>query len=169
MSTLSASFRKIWPKLMTKSTRGLFSNQLQGDVLNSNINDRIWQSQPEALSVNQLQENVTLTLIIRSGQYSNLSKISSMSTLSASFRNIWSKLNKLCWWQSQTSFFFSSQGDVTLRLMIKSGQFLKLSKISSISILSAKFQGHPQSYGDDKHFPVVSLWNLVIATTTSFH
>ena len=56
-----------WVKLMTKSNRGFFfffSNQ--GDL--------------------------SLALMIRSGQFFNLFKISSMSTLSASFRKIQSKL-----------------------------------------------------------------------------
>ena len=43
--------------------------------------------------------------MIRSGQLSNSSKISSMSILTARFRKILSKLNKLCWWQSQTEVF----------------------------------------------------------------
>ena len=38
--------------------------------------------------------------MIRSGQFSSLFEISSFSTLSASFRNILLKLNKLCWWQT---------------------------------------------------------------------
>ena len=103
-----------WVSLMTKSNRDsnsdYFSNQ--GDV--------------------------TLKLMIRSRQFLNSSMISSMSHLSASFSKIWSKLNKLCWWQSQTDYF-SNQGDVTLKLMIWSRQFLNSSMISSISPLSASF------------------------------
>ena len=60
-----------WVTLMTKSNRSFFSNQ----------------------------DDVTLWLMIRSGQFSNLTELSSMSTLSASFRNIWSKLKELWWWQ----------------------------------------------------------------------
>ena len=57
-----------WVMLMTKSNRGLFSNQ--GDI--------------------------SLRLMIqRSCQFSNLPEIFSMSNLSASFRNIWSKLKEL--------------------------------------------------------------------------
>ena len=41
------------------------------------------------------QGDATLRLIIRSGQFSNLSQISLMSTLSPRFRNIWSKLKEL--------------------------------------------------------------------------
>ena len=78
------------------------------------------------------QGDVTLRLMIRSGQFSILSEISFMSTLSASFRKIWSKLNDLCWWQSNRGFF-SNRKDVTLRVMIQSGQFWNLSEISSIS------------------------------------
>ena len=63
--------------LVTKSNRGFFSNQ----------------------------EEVTLRLMILSGQFSNLSKISPMSTLSPSFRHIRSKLNELCWWQCYSLLF----------------------------------------------------------------
>ena len=58
-----------WVMLMTKTNRGFFSNQ----------------------------GCVTFRLIIWSGQFSNLYEISSMSTLSVSFRNFQSKLNKLSW------------------------------------------------------------------------
>ena len=61
-----------WVTLLTKSNRSFFSNQ--GDVI--------------------------LRLMIRSGQFSNFAEISSMSTLSASFRNVWSKLKELWWWQT---------------------------------------------------------------------
>ena len=111
-----------------------------------------------------------------SGHVLNMLEIPSMSTLSASLRKIWSKLNEVCWWhrlfkQSRgwyskindllwTVFeliwdfinvplickfqealiktkqvmlmtksnrgFFSCQGKVTLRLMIRSDQFLQL-------------------------------------------
>ena len=54
-----------WVMLITKSNRNFFSNQ--GDV--------------------------TLRWMIRSDQFSNLSEISSFSTLSASFRNILNKLS----------------------------------------------------------------------------
>ena len=55
--------------------------------------------------------------------------------------------------------FFSNQGDVTVWLMIRSGQ-LMISEISSISILSARFRNIDQnwsSYSDGNHFPIVSL------------
>ena len=58
--------------LMTKSNRHFFSNQ--GDVI--------------------------LRLMIKPVQVSNSTEISSMSTLSASFRKIWSKLYELWWWQA---------------------------------------------------------------------
>ena len=65
-----------WVMLMTKSNRGFFSNQV----------------------------DVTLRFMIRSGYFSNLFEISSMSTLSVSFRKTWSKLNEFRWWQSQRLF-----------------------------------------------------------------
>ena len=71
-----------WVMLMTKSNRDFFSNQ--GDI--------------------------TLWLMIRSGQFPNLFEILFMSTLSASFTNIPSKLNELCWWQSQTEAFSAIKG-----------------------------------------------------------
>ena len=49
------------------------------------------------------QGNVILKLMIHSGQSLNLSEISSMPTLSVSFRKIWSKLNELCWWKFRTT------------------------------------------------------------------
>ena len=64
-----------------------------------------------------------LRLVIQSDQFSKSSKISYMSTLSASSRKILLKLNELCWWQSQSDAFFNNQGDVTLNFMILSGQF----------------------------------------------
>ena len=61
-----------WLMLMTKSNRSFFSNQ--GDV--------------------------TRRLMIWAGQFSNLSKIAAIFTLSTSFRNIQSKLKELWWWQT---------------------------------------------------------------------
>ena len=88
----------------------------------------------------QQSRDVTLKLGSWSGLFLNCSEISSMSTLSASFRNIRLELNELRWWQSQTEAFFSNQGDVTLRLMIWYGQFSNLSEILSISSLSASLR-----------------------------
>ena len=53
------------------------------------------------------QDDVTLRLVIWSDQFSNWSEILSMSTLSASFRKIQLKLNKLSWWQV---FSYCNQG-----------------------------------------------------------
>ena len=77
-STLSASFRVIRSKLMLmiKPNIGFFQ-----------------QSRDE-----------TQRQIIQSDQVSNSSEISFMSTLSAIFRKIHSKLNEICWWQSQRLF-----------------------------------------------------------------
>ena len=79
---LSCKFQEVpiktkWTMVMTKSIRGFCSNQ----------------------------ECVTLRSMTQLSQILNLSKISSMPTLSASFRKSWSKLNELCWWQSQTEAF----------------------------------------------------------------
>ena len=57
-----------------------------------------------------IKGDVLLRLMIQSGQVLNSSKISSMSTLSASFRKSWSKQNELCWWQSQTEAFSAIKG-----------------------------------------------------------
>ena len=65
-------FKTEWVMLMTKSNRGFFSNQ--GDGI--------------------------LRLKILSGQFSNSTQNSSISTLSATFRKIQSKLNELMWWQT---------------------------------------------------------------------
>ena len=78
--------------------------------------------------------------MIQFSQYSNSSKISSMATLSASFRKIRSKRNELFWWQGQTESFFSNQGDITLRLMIQFSHYSNSSKISSMATLSASFR-----------------------------
>ena len=86
------------------------------------------------------QGNVTIQLMIQFGQVLNLSKISSMPTLSASFRKIWSKLNELCWWRSQIVAFSAIKGRVTLRLTTQSGQFLYFSEISSMSLLICKLK-----------------------------
>ena len=68
--------------------------------------------------------------------------------------------------------FFSNQGDATLRLKIRSGQFSNPTEISSMSTLSASFRNIDQnrrSY-DHKHFSTASLWNLVVAIATmDFH
>ena len=112
MSTLSASLRKTeWVMLMKKSSRGFFQQSM------------VW----------------TLRVMIRSGQFPNSSEISSMSTLTARFRKSRSKLNELLWWQSNRGFF-SNQGNVTLRLMLRSGKFSKSFEISSISTLSASLR-----------------------------
>ena len=51
-------------------------------------------------------------------------EISSMSPLSASFRQLQSKLNELSWW-TNTNSVFSNQGDLALRWMIQYSQFLR--------------------------------------------
>ena len=65
---------------------------------------------------------------------------------------------------------FSNERDVTLRLMIQSGQFSNSYEISSTSTLSASLRKIrsklKKSYADDKHFPIVNLWDLVITITT---
>ena len=57
-----------------------------------------------------IQGDVTLRLMICSGHVLNSSKISSISPLSGRFRKIWSKMNKLWWWQSQTEAFSAIKG-----------------------------------------------------------
>ena len=104
-----------WVMLMTKSNKDFFSNQ--GDI--------------------------NVRLMIQSGQVLNSSEISSVWTLSASFRKICQN------WISNTDDkvkqrLFSNQGDVTLRLMIWPDQFSNSFEISSMSILSASFR-HIQS------------------------
>ena len=118
-----------WVTLMTKSNRSFFSSQ--GDIT-LKINYLIWpvfelvrnfihvhlkwKFQEDLIKTEWLmlmtvkqkffsnQEDVTLRLMIRFGQFSYLSEILSMSSLSASFWNIQSKLNDLCWWQSNRLF-----------------------------------------------------------------
>ena len=128
-----------WVMLMSMSNRGFFSNQ----------------------------EDITLKLRIQSGQFFNLSEILSMSTLSASFRKIWSKLNKLLGWQSQTEAFFSNQGDVTKITC----QFFILScprihPCPPYLQVSGTSNQNWRSYGDDKHIPILSLWGLVVGIAT---
>ena len=102
-----------WLMQMTKSNRGFFSNH--GDI--------------------------PLGIMIWSSQFSNLSETSSMSTLSANFWNIQSKLNELCWWQSQTEAFLAIKVTYLYqRVIIRSGPFSNLAKISSMSTLSASFR-----------------------------
>ena len=65
--------------------------------------------------------------------------------------------------------FFSNQGDVTLKLMIRSGQFSDSFKISSMATLSVIQENLIKTEGDmgeDKPFPIVSLRDLVVAKAT---
>ena len=123
---------------MTKSNRGFFSNQ--GNITQrydqiwpvffnlfeissmptlytlyasfrkfpSKLNELcLWQSQTGFFSS---QGDATQNVMIISDQFSNSSKNSSMSTLTASFWKSQSKLTELCWWQSQTEVFQQSSG-----------------------------------------------------------
>ena len=58
----------------------------------------------------QQSRGVTLRLIIQLSQFSISLKITSMSPLYASFRQIRSKLNELCWWQRQSQAFSTIKG-----------------------------------------------------------
>ena len=89
-------------------TRGFFSNQ--GNVCNSKINNPIWPDFELVWGFIHVQ------LIC--------------------LRKIWSKTDWVMLMTKSDKGFFSSHGDITLRLMIQSGQFFKLSEISSLSTLS---------------------------------
>ena len=90
------------------------------------------------------QGDVTLRQIIRSrqnirsGHVSNSAETSSTSTLSARFRNIRSKLNLFD--DGKVRDYFSSQGDVTLCSIIRTGQFSNWSEITCMPTLCANFR-----------------------------
>ena len=80
--------------------------------------------------------------MIRPGQFSNLSeKFSNLFILSASFKNIQTEWLMLM--TKSNRGFFSSQGDVHLRLMIRSGKFSHRPEISMSTLSYCKFQEHP--------------------------
>ena len=61
--------------------------------------------------------------------------------------------------------FFSNQGDVTLKLMIQPGQFsntLRFHPCSPYLQVSGRPDLNWRSYADDKHFPIVILWDFVV-------
>ena len=103
-----------WVVLMIKSNIGFFNNR--GDI--------------------------SLRQIIPSGLVSNSPEIPSMSTLTATFRKIWSKLKQLCWQQSQTGFFQQSV-EVTLKINDQIWSGLKFIREFIHVPLICKFQKDP--------------------------
>ena len=55
------------------------------------------------------KKDVTPRLMIRSGKFLKSPNILSMFTLSASFRNIWLILIKICWWKVKQRIFQQSR------------------------------------------------------------
>ena len=85
--------------------------------------------------------------------------------LSASFRKIWSKLNKSCWRKSQTKAFSAIKGTNSETNDPIRPVFQLVWDFIHVHLI-CKFQGTSnqnwRSYGDPKHFPIVSLWDLVV-------
>ena len=92
-----------------------------------------------------------------------------MSTLSASFRKIRSKQRIMVMTVKQRLFQQSRGHNSKINNLI--WPVFNSSKISFISALSASFrksQSKLKGYADDKHFPIISLWDFVVATETKF-
>ena len=84
------------------------------------------------------QGKLTPQSLVGSGRISNSSEMLWMSSLSANMKKIRSKIEALECSQHYTSIFSDAQGQITLLLVMESGQNLNSYKLSCMSSLPAR-------------------------------
>ena len=86
------------------------------------------------------QGQLTPQSLVRSGRIANSSEMLWMPLLPASMKKLRSKIEALECSQHNISFFSDAQGQITLELVVVSGQHLNSSKLSCMSSLPARMR-----------------------------
>ena len=104
------------------------------------------------------QGQITLELVVVSGQNLNSSKLSHMSSLPAKMKMIQSKMKELEWSQHFSHYksmriFPDSQGQLTTQSLLRSGQISNSSEMSLLPASMKKIRSKTKALECSQHFP----------------
>ena len=126
------------------------------------------------INYSDMQGQINLELVVVSGRNLNSSKLSCMSSLPARMRMIDSTMKELECSQEfshykSTGIFPDAQEQLTPQSLVRSGPISNSSEMLWMFSLPAsmkKIRSNMKALECSQHFPIITLWELVVAIDT---